>query len=157
MKTLLGDFTVWICQYRISKIPRIRVPLAKTRSQPPGRLRPIKPQFTPQLRRNGSTRMTLYDSNAGSPSFRQKLANFNGIKMLRAARPLSVLRFTRPRIAHQRSLLTQSYVRGPPHPPLLEQTVAEHFASIVSRYGDRTAFAHTYLHENPLVLMSTAE
>ncbi|KAI5357187.1 putative AMP-dependent synthetase/ligase, AMP-binding, AMP-binding enzyme domain, ANL [Septoria linicola] len=29
--------------------------------------------------------------------------------------------------------------RGPSEPPLLEQTVPEHFASIVSRYGDRPA------------------
>ncbi|MCJ1338437.1 hypothetical protein MMC09_003725 [Bachmanniomyces sp. S44760] len=40
---------------------------------------------------------------------------------------------------HSRTLLTRSYDRGPPHPPLLEQTVGDHFSSIVSQYGDRTA------------------
>ena len=55
----------------------------------------------------------------------------------------------------RRSLLTQSHSRGPTEvshtrlstrlvthheqPPLLEQTVGEHFRSVVSRYGDRTA------------------
>ncbi|MCJ1356841.1 MAG: hypothetical protein MMC33_006837 [Icmadophila ericetorum] len=43
------------------------------------------------------------------------------------------------RAAQHRTLLTQSYSRGPTTPPLLEETIAEHFASIVSRYGDRTA------------------
>ncbi|KAL1980233.1 hypothetical protein VTN96DRAFT_4438 [Rasamsonia emersonii] len=38
-----------------------------------------------------------------------------------------------------RSLLTQSYARGPTEPPLFEQTVPEHFATIVNRYGDRQA------------------
>ncbi|ORY55634.1 uncharacterized protein BCR38DRAFT_452017 [Pseudomassariella vexata] len=32
-----------------------------------------------------------------------------------------------------------SYVDGPTEPPLLQQTVPEHFASIVSRYGDKLA------------------
>ncbi|KAK2795272.1 hypothetical protein FQN52_006202 [Onygenales sp. PD_12] len=39
----------------------------------------------------------------------------------------------------KRSLLTQSYARGPSAPPLFEQTVGEHFANIVAKYGDRTA------------------
>ncbi|KAL5360222.1 acyl-CoA synthetases /AMP-acid ligases II [Aspergillus floccosus] len=39
----------------------------------------------------------------------------------------------------RRSLLTQSYARGPLEPPLLESTVGDHFAGIVSAYGDRTA------------------
>ncbi|KAE8390163.1 hypothetical protein BDV23DRAFT_155605 [Aspergillus alliaceus] len=39
----------------------------------------------------------------------------------------------------RRSLLTQSYARGPLEPPLLESTVGSHFAHIVSSYGDRAA------------------
>ncbi|KAL2001460.1 hypothetical protein VTN02DRAFT_1717 [Thermoascus thermophilus] len=39
----------------------------------------------------------------------------------------------------KRGLLTQSYARGPSEPPLFEQTVGEHFASIVGKYGDRKA------------------
>ncbi|PGH12299.1 hypothetical protein AJ79_04365 [Helicocarpus griseus UAMH5409] len=38
-----------------------------------------------------------------------------------------------------RTLLTQSHAKGPLEPPLFEQTVGEHFANIVSKYGDRTA------------------
>ncbi|KAF2213881.1 hypothetical protein CERZMDRAFT_38719 [Cercospora zeae-maydis SCOH1-5] len=51
-----------------------------------------------------------------------------------------LLRRGAPTIANgQRSLLTIAHGRGPSEPPLLEQTVPEHFASIVSRYGDRPA------------------
>ncbi|KAH8816784.1 putative AMP-binding enzyme [Xylogone sp. PMI_703] len=39
----------------------------------------------------------------------------------------------------RRGLLTESYARGPTEPPLLTQTIPEHFASIVAAYGDRTA------------------
>ncbi|KAL3493181.1 hypothetical protein BJX62DRAFT_86992 [Aspergillus germanicus] len=39
----------------------------------------------------------------------------------------------------RRGLLTQSYARGPTEPPLFETTIGEHFAKIVSSYGDRTA------------------
>ncbi|KAI2793592.1 Acyl-CoA ligase sidI [Penicillium oxalicum] len=39
----------------------------------------------------------------------------------------------------RRGLLTDSYARGPAMPPLLELTVGEHFAKIVSEHGDRTA------------------
>ncbi|KAL1957730.1 hypothetical protein VTO42DRAFT_5573 [Malbranchea cinnamomea] len=39
----------------------------------------------------------------------------------------------------RRGLLTHSHYRGPSEPPLFEQTVGEHFANIVSKYGDRTA------------------
>ncbi|KAF7718816.1 AMP-dependent synthetase/ligase domain-containing protein [Penicillium ucsense] len=39
----------------------------------------------------------------------------------------------------RRGLLTDSYTRGPATPPLLELTVGEHFAKVVSEYGDRTA------------------
>ncbi|KAE8349003.1 hypothetical protein BDV28DRAFT_142113 [Aspergillus coremiiformis] len=38
-----------------------------------------------------------------------------------------------------RGLLTQSYARGPLEPPLWECTIGDHFAQIVSSYGDRTA------------------
>ncbi|CZR62843.1 related to long-chain fatty-acid-CoA ligase [Phialocephala subalpina] len=45
------------------------------------------------------------------------------------------------RFAEQRrSLLTSSHAKGPLEPPLLTQTIAEHFSSIVSAHGDRTAF-----------------
>ncbi|KAI4246180.1 MAG: hypothetical protein L6R40_002133 [Gallowayella cf. fulva] len=54
-----------------------------------------------------------------------------------------VLPFRRVRVivdgAHRRSLLTESYARGPSAPPLLDQTVGQHFASVVSKFGDRTA------------------
>lgn len=43
------------------------------------------------------------------------------------------------KVLHSRSLLTQSRACGPGEPPLIEQTVGEHFASIVQRFGDRTA------------------
>ncbi|KAF2431021.1 acyl-CoA synthetase/AMP-acid ligase-like protein II [Tothia fuscella] len=36
-------------------------------------------------------------------------------------------------------MLTQAFGRGPTTPPLLEQTISEHFSSIVSKYGDRNA------------------
>jgi hypothetical protein len=39
-----------------------------------------------------------------------------------------------------RSLLTQAYAQGPTSPPLLNQTVGEHFAGIVREHGDRTAY-----------------
>ncbi|EMC94182.1 hypothetical protein BAUCODRAFT_223006 [Baudoinia panamericana UAMH 10762] len=39
----------------------------------------------------------------------------------------------------RRALLTRAHDRGPSEPPLLEQTVPEHFASIVRQHGDRTA------------------
>ena len=69
------------------------------------------------------------------------LLNLNGTSMRRASRPLkSICR--RPRASPwRRGLLTESYARGPSNPPLLEQTVGEHFASVVAKYGDRTAFA----------------
>ncbi|KAK2750424.1 hypothetical protein FQN57_003904 [Myotisia sp. PD_48] len=46
---------------------------------------------------------------------------------------------TLPVPLHKRTLLTQSYAQGPLQPPLFEQTVGDHFANIVSKYGDRTA------------------
>ncbi|KAG9240636.1 acyl-CoA synthetase/AMP-acid ligase-like protein II [Calycina marina] len=39
----------------------------------------------------------------------------------------------------KRTLLTESYSQGPSNPPLLTQTIPQHFADIVSKYGDRTA------------------
>ncbi|KAL8830207.1 MAG: hypothetical protein Q9170_005833 [Blastenia crenularia] len=39
----------------------------------------------------------------------------------------------------RRSLLTESYARGLSAPPLLDKTIGNHFASIVSRFGDRLA------------------
>ncbi|KAI9743805.1 MAG: hypothetical protein M1818_002539 [Claussenomyces sp. TS43310] len=38
-----------------------------------------------------------------------------------------------------RTLLTTSFATGPTEPPLLNQTIPQRFASIVSQYGDRTA------------------
>ena len=35
----------------------------------------------------------------------------------------------------RRTLLTTAHDIGPSHPPLLEQTVPEHFAGIVSQHG----------------------
>ncbi|KAJ5099474.1 AMP-dependent synthetase/ligase [Penicillium argentinense] len=40
---------------------------------------------------------------------------------------------------HKRTVLTESYVRGPLDPPLLQSTVGDHFAKIVAQHGDRTA------------------
>ncbi|KAE8374264.1 hypothetical protein BDV26DRAFT_270335 [Aspergillus bertholletiae] len=55
----------------------------------------------------------------------------------RSARHLSkTLQALPPR---RRGLLTQSYARGPLEPPLIETTIGDHFAQIVSAYGDRTA------------------
>lgn len=39
----------------------------------------------------------------------------------------------------RRGLLTRAHDHGPSEPPLLEQTIGEHFASIVAAHGDRTA------------------
>lgn len=61
--------------------------------------------------------------------------------MQRAARPLALLRPVQLRRVFRRGLLTQSYARGPSQPALLEHTIGEHFASVVSEHGDRTAFA----------------
>ena len=64
----------------------------------------------------------------------------NGMAIRRAARLLPLLRSATKSKITRRGLLTQSRSEGPSHPPLLEQTVGQHFASIVSRFGDRTAF-----------------
>jgi acyl-CoA synthetase (AMP-forming)/AMP-acid ligase II len=48
--------------------------------------------------------------------------------------------FHQPRAATTvRPLLTRAHDRGPCEPPLLEQTVPQHFASIVAAHGDRPA------------------
>ncbi|KAI9696383.1 MAG: hypothetical protein M1836_005661 [Candelina mexicana] len=59
--------------------------------------------------------------------------------MQRAVHLRSSLQSPSPRTIARRSLLTQAISRGPSEPPLLEQTIGEHFASIVSRHGDRLA------------------
>ncbi|KAI9841996.1 MAG: hypothetical protein M1837_007562 [Sclerophora amabilis] len=50
-------------------------------------------------------------------------------------------------VSPRRRFLTESYSRGPAEPPLLEQTVGEHFASIVSRHGDRPAVISRHQHQ----------
>lgn len=45
----------------------------------------------------------------------------------------------RPARGLRRGLLTQAFTRGPAQPPLLEQTIPQHFAQIVRKYGDRNA------------------
>ncbi|ELR04815.1 hypothetical protein VC83_07058 [Pseudogymnoascus destructans] len=57
-----------------------------------------------------------------------------------------VFRFNSPRACapvlcgvQSRGLLTLSYAQGPTEPPLLDQTVPQHFASIVSKHGDQNA------------------
>ena len=57
--------------------------------------------------------------------------------MYRLLRPRSVFG---PVLAQsRRSLLTQARAKGPLEPPLLEETVGENFARIVSAHGDRPA------------------
>ncbi|KAL6710490.1 hypothetical protein ACN47E_008538 [Coniothyrium glycines] len=41
--------------------------------------------------------------------------------------------------AIRRGILTQAYCEGPSVPPLLDQTVPQHFAGVVKQYGDRDA------------------
>ncbi|KAK3712247.1 hypothetical protein LTR37_009109 [Vermiconidia calcicola] len=41
--------------------------------------------------------------------------------------------------AWRRGLLTRAYDKGPSEPPLSEDTIPQHFAGIVSRFGDRPA------------------
>ncbi|KAM3416484.1 hypothetical protein BST61_g8077 [Cercospora zeina] len=63
-----------------------------------------------------------------------------GSRRLGSLQCAPLLRQGTPRTANgRRSLLTIAHDRGPSEPPLLEQTVPQHFASIVSRYGDRPA------------------
>ncbi|RFU29355.1 hypothetical protein B7463_g6986, partial [Scytalidium lignicola] len=47
--------------------------------------------------------------------------------------------YVRTGFGSRRGLLTESYARGGTEPPLLTQTIPEHFSSIVSAYGDRNA------------------
>ncbi|RMZ88938.1 hypothetical protein DV736_g3833, partial [Chaetothyriales sp. CBS 134916] len=63
--------------------------------------------------------------------------------MKRLSRPLAELRLIsqpqgRLTLSH-RTLLTQAKARGPNGPPLLEETVGDNFARIVSQHGDRPA------------------
>ncbi|KAF2867389.1 acyl-CoA synthetase/AMP-acid ligase-like protein II [Massariosphaeria phaeospora] len=53
--------------------------------------------------------------------------------LIRASKP------TVPSPNTRRGVLTQAFSAGPTEPPLLEQTVPQHFAGIVSQYGDRDA------------------
>ncbi|KIW97151.1 uncharacterized protein Z519_02543 [Cladophialophora bantiana CBS 173.52] len=53
----------------------------------------------------------------------------------RAAARATFSSLRRPR----RSLLTQAKTKGPLHPPLLEETIGENFARIVSAHGDQNA------------------
>ncbi|KAI5838292.1 acyl-CoA synthetase/AMP-acid ligase-like protein II [Morchella snyderi] len=50
------------------------------------------------------------------------------------ARPLAALRSS-----SSRTLLTQSHYRGASEPPLLQQTIGSHIASVASKYGDSPA------------------
>ncbi|KAF2029107.1 acetyl-CoA synthetase-like protein [Setomelanomma holmii] len=56
-------------------------------------------------------------------------------------RPLIARLRASPSVQHnaRRELLTKAYAVGPSEPPLLEQTVPEHFASVVRQYGGRNA------------------
>ncbi|KAF3011031.1 hypothetical protein E8E13_010972 [Curvularia kusanoi] len=58
--------------------------------------------------------------------------------MLRTVVARSSRRFSLS-ISTRRGILTQAFRAGPTEPPLLEQTVPEHFAGIVRRFGDRNA------------------
>ncbi|KAI6906431.1 acyl-CoA synthetase/AMP-acid ligase-like protein II [Hortaea werneckii] len=49
------------------------------------------------------------------------------------------IRLWRPFTNQKRGLLTKAHDIGPREPALLEQTVSQHFASIVSQHGDRPA------------------
>ncbi|KAJ5833453.1 hypothetical protein N7474_001764 [Penicillium riverlandense] len=68
-----------------------------------------------------------------------------------------ITRPTRIRAKHQvrRGLLTESYARGPSHPPLIESTVGEHFAKIVAQCGDRTAVVSK--HQNDRVTYASLD
>lgn len=57
----------------------------------------------------------------------------------RSVRPSPWTKPTRSILGLRRGLITQSYTRGPSEPPLIESTVGDHFAKVVSEYGDRTA------------------
>ncbi|OJJ82991.1 putative AMP-binding enzyme [Aspergillus glaucus CBS 516.65] len=61
------------------------------------------------------------------------------IPQSRSVRPSPWTKPTRSILGLRRGLITQSYARGPSEPPLIESTVGDHFAKVVSEYGDRTA------------------
>jgi acyl-CoA synthetase (AMP-forming)/AMP-acid ligase II len=58
---------------------------------------------------------------------------------------------TRPR----RTLLTLSHDRGPSEPSLIEQTIPQHFSSIVSQFGDRNAVISR--HQNRILTYSALD
>lgn len=57
--------------------------------------------------------------------------------------------------APARTLLTQAHDRGPSEPPLIEQTIPQHFASIVSQFGDRNAVISR--HQNAILTYSNLD
>ncbi|QDS69729.1 hypothetical protein FKW77_009999 [Venturia effusa] len=60
--------------------------------------------------------------------------------ILHAARRRAHLLLSQPVSTYKRrGISTQAFARGPTEPPLLEQTVGEHFSEVVKRYGDRRA------------------
>ncbi|KAJ5381630.1 uncharacterized protein N7496_004058 [Penicillium cataractarum] len=78
------------------------------------------------------------------PMFDELTLHYGILAALRARGSRGAPGFPRPgrkllQIVPRRSLLTNSYARGPSTPPLFESTVGEHFAKIVAEHGDRTA------------------
>jgi non-ribosomal peptide synthetase component F len=61
------------------------------------------------------------------------------LELWRQLRPSSLRICSSRRSITRRSLLTQARAQGPLHPPLLEDTIGEHFAKTVSANGDRPA------------------
>lgn len=57
--------------------------------------------------------------------------------------------------ATRRTLLTHSHDHGPTTPSLLEQTVPQHFSSIVSQFGDRNAVVSR--HQNAILTYSALD
>jgi acyl-CoA synthetase (AMP-forming)/AMP-acid ligase II len=60
-----------------------------------------------------------------------------------------------PAPATARTFLTTSHDRGPSEPALSEQTIPQHFSSIVSRFGDRNAVVSR--HQNAILTYSTLD
>jgi acyl-CoA synthetase (AMP-forming)/AMP-acid ligase II len=55
----------------------------------------------------------------------------------------------------RRTLLTQSHDRGPSEPALIEQTIPQHFSTIVSQFGDRNAVISR--HQNGILTYSALD
>ena len=55
----------------------------------------------------------------------------------------------------RRTLLTKAHDIGPSEPPLVEQTIPQHFASIVSQFGDRNAVISR--HQNDILTYSALD